>query len=289
MHAWSAEACPPMAGRDAGRVTGPSALRVTGNAGRAPAVAGLHVVVAAETVDAARTYRMTGDLAATPTDAELMARVVAGDEQAFAALYDRHVHAVYGAVLRYLGDPGAAEDVVQETYLAMWTRSDSYAAETGSLVGWLLAIARHRAIDRLRSLARRPLVVALAPATSEGTESDEERLLALGRPIAVAAMADDPPDLAERRWLRAVIQAAVEEMSAPEREVLELAYDEGLTQAEIAQRLGWPLGTVKTRTRRGLLRLRAMLERVPDIAPVVARPPVPRTDRAPDGGRHGPR
>jgi len=247
-----------------------------------------HVGDRTETAGLPGTYHVTDDLAATPTDAELMARVAAGDEQAFAALYDRHVHAVYGAVMRYLGDPGAAEDVVQETYLAMWTRSDTYAPETGSLAGWLLTIARHRAIDRLRSMARRPLLVGLAPATSEGTESDMERLLALGQPVAVAAMTDEPPDLAERRWVRAVIQTAMEEMPEPERQVLELAYDAGLSQVEIARRLGWPLGTVKTRTRRALLRLRAMLENVPDIGPLVASPPVPGNGRAFEGGRRGP-
>jgi RNA polymerase sigma-70 factor (ECF subfamily) len=173
--------------------------------------------------------------------------------------------------------------VVQETYLAMWNRPDGYAAEKGSLVGWLLAIARHRAIDRLRAASRRPVVVALAPGTSDGAESDLERLMALGQPVASAAMDDQPPDIAERRWVRALVRTALDGMPEPERRALELAYDDGLTQAEIAERLGWPLGTVKTRTRRALLRLRATLESVPDIVPWAASPRVAAERRDPDG------
>jgi RNA polymerase sigma-70 factor (ECF subfamily) len=186
-------------------------------------------------------------------------------------LYDRHVRAVYGAVVRYLRDPAAAEEVVQETYLAAWQRSDRYAAEKGSLIGWLLSIARNRAIDRLRAASRRPQLVGLAPSASDGSESDLERLMALGRPVGLAATAEEPPDVAERRWVRSVVRTALDGMSEPERQVLELAYDDGLTQTEIAERLGWPLGTVKTRTRRAMLRLRAMLESVPDIGPWAAR------------------
>jgi RNA polymerase sigma-70 factor (ECF subfamily) len=81
---------------------------------------------------------MTDDVVEAPIDSDLMARVAAGDHEAFATLYDRHVRALYGAVLRYLRDPGAAEEVAQETYLAMWQRPDRYAADKGSLVGWLL-------------------------------------------------------------------------------------------------------------------------------------------------------
>ncbi len=235
---------------------------------------------------------MTHDVAATATDAELMASVAAGDQQAFAELYDRHVHAIYGTVMRYLRDPGAAEDVAQETFLAMWTQPDSYAAEAGSLVGWLLAIARHRAIDRLRAASRHPVVVGLAPGSQDGGESDGERLMALGRPVGSSVTIDQPPDVAERRWVQAVLRTAIDGMPAPERQAVELAYDDGLTQSEIAQRLGLPLGTVKTRTRRGLMRLRSMLESVPDVGPWGAHPPGAadrRADRDEDGGPHGPR
>jgi len=230
---------------------------------------------------------MTDDVAEAPVDAELMARVATGDHEAFATLYDRHVRAVYGAVLRYLREPAAAEEVVQETCLAMWQRPDRYAAEKGSLIGWLLSVARNRAIDRLRSASRRPQLVRLAPIASDGSESDLERLMAVGRPVGSGATAEEPPDVAERRWVRSVVRTALDGMSEPERQVLELAYDDGLTQTEIAERLGWPLGTVKTRTRRAMLRLRAMLESVPDIGPWAARSPAAAWGD-PDGARHGP-
>jgi RNA polymerase sigma-70 factor (ECF subfamily) len=230
---------------------------------------------------------MTDDVAEAPIDSELMARVAAGDHEAFATLYDRHVRAVYGAVLRYLRDPAAAEEVVQETYLAMWQQPDRYAADKGSLVGWLLSIARNRAIDRLRAASRRPQLVRLDLVPSDGSESDLERLMALGRPVGSGATADEPSDVAERRWVQALVRAALDGMSVQERQVLLLAYDDGLTQTEIAERLGWPLGTVKTRTRRAMLRLRALLESVPDIGPWAAPSPVAAWGE-PDGARHGP-
>jgi RNA polymerase sigma-70 factor (ECF subfamily) len=230
---------------------------------------------------------MTDDVAEAPTDSELMARVAAGDHEAFATLYDRHVRTVYGAVLRYLRDAAAAEEVVQETYLAMWRQPNRYAADKGSLVGWLLSIARNRAIDRLRADSRRPLLVALDPGMADAAESDLERLMASGRPVGSGVTADEPSDVAERRWVQAVVRTALESMAEPERQVLVLAYDDGLTQKEIAERIGWPLGTVKTRTRRALLRLRAMLESVPDIGPWAAPTPVPAWGD-PDGAQHGP-
>jgi len=263
------------------QVDGPPAVRPTTGAAR------LRVGLPDDT-DLLRVADVTDEGSATPSDTQLMADVAAGDREAFAALYDRHARAVYGSVLRYLGDPGAAEDVVQETYLAVWTRPEGYAAGSGSLVGWLLAIARHRAIDRLRAASRRPQVVALTADPTDGSQSDLERLLAQGRPVALAAADDEPAELAERGWVRAVVRTALEGMSEPERRALELAYDEGLSQAEIAERLGWPLGTVKTRTRRGLLRLRAMLEHVPDIGSLVASAPIAADWADPDGVRHGP-
>ncbi|MGD0863608.1 MAG: sigma-70 family RNA polymerase sigma factor [Candidatus Limnocylindrales bacterium] len=293
MHAWSEAPYFHADLRGPWQVTGPSADRRTMDALWAPVAAGrLRVAVPGESAGLQPTYAVRDDVAATPTDAELMARVAAGDQQAFAAVYDRHAPAVYGAVMRYLRDPGAAEDVVQETYLATWTRADSYAPEAGSLIGWLLTIARRRAIDRLRAASRQPLLVGLAPAHSDGAESDVERLLALRRPVALADTADtavEPSDVAERRWVRAVVRTALAAMPEPERRALELAYDDELTQPEIAERLGWPLGTVKTRTRRALMRLRAMLESVPDIGPSSGQPPSEIDGRDPEEVQHGPR
>ena len=267
---------------------GPVAVRRGVDAPRTPAAAGrVHHEAPDEAAGLPWAPGMTDDAAEAPIEAELMARVAARDHEAFATLYDRHVRAVYGAVLRYLRDPAAAEEVVQETYLALWQQPGRYAADKGSLVGWLLSIARNRAIDRLRAASRRPLLVGLAPGPSDGSESDLERLMALGRPVGSGATADEPSDLAELRWVRSVVRTALDGMSEPERQVLVLAYDDGLTQAEIAVRLGWPLGTVKTRTRRAMLRLRAMLESVPDIGPWAAPSPAAAWGD-PDGARHGP-
>lgn len=288
MRAWGEE--PLIRASIAGpwRGAGPVAVRRSVDAPRAQAALGrLHRPAPDEVAGILWTRGMTDDVAEAPIDSELMARVAAGDHQAFATLYDRHVRVVYGAVLRYLRDPSAAEEVVQETYLAMWQQPDRYAAGKGSLVGWLLSIARNRAIDRLRAASRRPLLVALDPGPADGPESDLERLMALGRPVGSGATADEPSDVAERRWVRSVVRTALDGMSEPERQVLVLAYDDGLTQSEIAERLGWPLGTVKTRTRRAMLRLRAMLESVPDIGPWAAPSPAAAWGD-PDGARHGP-
>ena len=250
------------------RVVGQSVVRGAMTTMWAPVVAGrVYLAARLETAGRTRVKIVSDDVVASRTDAELMARVASGDNQAFAEVYDRHAGTLYGAVMRYLRDSGAAEDVVQETYLAMWARSETYSPEAGSLIGWLLTIARHRAIDRLRSASRQPATLGLAPTGSDGEEDDLERLFAFGRPVGLAETADEPSRYAERRWVRTVVRTALDNMPEQERQALELAYDQELTQAEIAERLGWPIGTVKTRTRRALLRMRSMLEGVPDIGP----------------------
>lgn len=220
-------------------------------------------------LDAAAAAR--ADPAASQRDGDLMARVAAGDEAAFATIYDRTIDTVFGSVARFLSDREAAAEVVQEAYLAVWRQADRYAQGSGTLVGWILAIARNRAIDRLRAAARRPVIVHASPSVESTSDLDadaEDRLLASGRPVMMPPEDHDPEAAAARRWLVAVVRTALSGMPPHERQVLELAYDDGLTQAEIADRLGWPLGTVKTRTRRAFSTLRALLEGVPDVGPV---------------------
>ncbi len=193
------------------------------------------------------------------SDAELVARVAVGDESAFAEVYDRYAQAIFGSAVRLLGDRGAAEEVVQETWLTLWNRADRYDAARGSLVAWLLAIARNRSLDRFRAARRQP---ALIPIGSTGDGPDDaalERALAAGEPIGTRDADVDPEAAVARRWTRAVVRAVMMTLPDAERRALELAYDAGLSQAEIATRTGWPLGTVKTRTRRGLMRLREAL------------------------------
>jgi RNA polymerase sigma-70 factor (ECF subfamily) len=208
---------------------------------------------------------MTDEPVAT-SDASLVERMVAGDQAAFTAIYDRHVDVVYGSVTRFLGDRGAAEEIVQDAFLAIWRRADTYLPGAGSVLGWLLGIARNKAIDRMRASARRPRLVATSGAGDDRSADGLDALLAAGLPVATGmGEEDDPERAATQAWTRAVVRAALSAMPGPERQALELAYDEDLTQTQIAERLGWPLGTVKTRTRRGLDRLRGALESVPDL------------------------
>jgi len=154
-----------------------------------------------------------------------------------AQLYDRYSSIVYSVALRILGDTGAAEDILQDIFMQLWRRPDSFDASRGSLPGWLAVIARNRAIDSLRK--RRP-------------ETDiADVVLSVG------------PDLAGAEWSRALekIRGAIGSMPRPQRSALEMAYFEGLSHTEIAERTGEPLGTIKTRIRAGLLALRKVFER----------------------------
>ena len=195
------------------------------------------------------------------SDAELVAAVVAGDERALGELYDRHAPSIYRVAFRLLGDRGQAEDVVQETMLALWNRAELFDAGIASLPAWLLTIARHRAVDRLRARARRLPAMPLTAAVAGAPDPDGalERLLAGGEMLASGPEPIDPEAALDADWLRDVVVHALAAMPEPERQAIQLAYYEDLSQTEIADRLGWPLGTVKTRTRRALARLRGML------------------------------
>jgi RNA polymerase sigma-70 factor (ECF subfamily) len=202
----------------------------------------------------------------TLSDPELVLRLHRGDEAALGAIYDRHGGLLYGSVLRFVGDRQMAEEVVQDTFVTLWRDADRFDPSVGGLPGWLLRIARNRAIDRLRAAARRPSLVELSaiPGVSPGTADDG--VPRLHEQDATA----DPAERAERAWTRSLVRTALSTMPEPERLALELAYVQDLTQAEIAERLGWPLGTVKSRTRRGLASLRLVLEGVPDLADTAA-------------------
>jgi RNA polymerase sigma-70 factor (ECF subfamily) len=170
-------------------------------------------------------------------DNELVAKVANGDERAFLALYDRHAGHIYALTLRILHDPMLAEEVTQDTFLKLWSRSRQYLAERGTLLVWLLTIARRTALDRLRLEARRP-------ALSDGIDPEE-----LWQKIPDA---DSIPD--EARWRS--MYFAVQSLSPEHCQVIELAFYQGMSQSEIAETLGWPLGTVKTRVRAAMEQLR---------------------------------
>jgi RNA polymerase sigma-70 factor (ECF subfamily) len=185
-----------------------------------------------------------------------------------AALYDRHADAVFTSASRLTSDRGMAEEVVQETFLALWDRAETFDPTLGSLPAWLHTIARNRTVDRLRAAGRRPNLVPLSSAASGGTsfggttEPDAdtlERVLAGGLLVAGAVPPPSPERELALRELRTALQLALAAMPEAERIVIVMAYAEDLSQSEIADRLGWPLGTVKTRTRRALRHLREVL------------------------------
>ena len=165
-----------------------------------------------------------------------MARVAAGDRGApLAELYRRYEGRLYGLGLRLLGDPGLAEELVQETFLRLWRSASRFDPARGSVRSFLFTIARRRAIDLWRRPSSRPF------------EPDPEA-------------ADASSDAVEALLLGITVRDAMNGLSPEHRQVLELAYDEHLTQARIAERLGLPLGTVKSRTFHALRALKLALE-----------------------------
>lgn len=204
---------------------------------------------------------MTGDRHAPTDEAGLVREVAAGSQDALAALYDRHVDAVFAAAIRLTSDRQVAEEVVQETFLALWNRAELFNPGVGSLAAWLHTIARNRTVDRLRAAGRRPNLVPIS-AASGADESDTaalERIVITGQVLGGADLGPGPEGELAAAELRDVIRVALADLPEHERTAIVLAYSADLTQSEIAERLGWPLGTVKTRTRRALLRLREVL------------------------------
>ncbi|MGZ6630599.1 MAG: RNA polymerase sigma factor [Gaiellaceae bacterium] len=171
------------------------------------------------------------------TDAELIIRTGDGDRGAFEVLYQRYARPVFGLALRRLGDRGRAEDAVQETFASIWRAARTYKPERGPGGPWLYAVARNAIVDRSRARSETPV------------ETPEEESLTAG-----------PPEQAEQSWVAWRVHRALEELTPNERSVIELAYWSGLSQSEVAEYLGIPLGTVKTRTRAALARLADVLE-----------------------------
>ena len=200
--------------------------------------------------------RRVGD----PDEVALVRAVASGSEDALAALYDRHADGIHAVALRLTSDRGIAEEVVQETFLALWNRAELFDPAVATLGTWLRSIARNRTVDRLRAAGRRPMLVPMPGAGDEDADSGVERLDPDLAVFGGAARDPGPEAAAQAADLRATISAVLAGMPEPERAVILLAYQDELTQTEIADRLGWPLGTVKTRTRRALARLRVALE-----------------------------
>jgi RNA polymerase sigma-70 factor (ECF subfamily) len=186
---------------------------------------------------------------ATLRDEELMDRLAGRDLIAFEALYDRYGDLVYSVSLRIVGDTYVAEDVTQDVFLRVWRRPDQFDLSRGKFVTWLLSVARNRSIDQRRSQSRRLRHEAL-PATEEDEDvlpSENDR--------------DDPAFATVLSEERAAVRAALAVLPPEQKLTIQLAYFAGMTQQEIANALGQPLGTVKTRMRLGMQKMRNALER----------------------------
>jgi RNA polymerase sigma-70 factor, ECF subfamily len=174
----------------------------------------------------------------------LVRRMAAGDREAFGAFYDRYAPLVYPLIVRIVRDRSDAADVLQDVFWEAWQGAGTYDPARGTPEAWMITRARTRAIDRVRAVRRRG--ETFAPPLDEGL---------------AAAPAEAGGDAAERAEDRGLILSALDTLPQPQREVIELAYYAGLTQTQIAERLEQPLGTVKTRIRLGLERLRDVVRR----------------------------
>lgn len=179
----------------------------------------------------------------TLSDEEILAAIQRREDAALAELYDRYGRLAFGLAYRILGERGTAEDIVQEAFLAVWRRASSFQADRGSARAWLMSIVHNASIDRRRGRYKREQTdVALDDLT-----------------FKLETGAEDTFDLVSERIEAEHVRAALGGLPVEQREAIELAYFGGLTQQEIATRTGTPLGTVKSRMRLGLHKMRSLL------------------------------
>ncbi len=182
----------------------------------------------------------------TDRDIELLRQIAAGDRAAFAEFYDRHSTLMFSLACKILNDPGEAEDVLQETFLQIWEKAGRFDPKLGRAASWAAILVRNRAIDRIRAAQRRSRMAEASGAVN-----------------AIAAEMSDSANESLYGHDRAkFIHEAIVELPEEQRQAIELAYFSGLTHEEISKRLTTPLGTIKARIRRGLLKLRDQLEGV---------------------------
>ncbi len=180
-----------------------------------------------------------------PSDEALIERLATGvDQQALSDLYDRYQGAMYGLAMRITNDPALAQDAVQEAFVGIWRNAARYASTRASVRTWMLSITHHRAID----------IVRRRKATTELPEADTAE---------PALTAPDVWPEVSRALDRDTVQRAMDGLPDAQRQTISMAYFEGLTQVEIAERTGVPLGTVKSRVRLGLAQMRRSIEESP--------------------------
>jgi RNA polymerase sigma-70 factor (ECF subfamily) len=175
--------------------------------------------------------------------ASLIKRVAEGDQCGLTALYDSTSRLIFGLILRIVSDRATAEEVLLDVYTQVWRQAVNYDTARGAPLAWMMTIARSRAIDRLRS--------------GKHDVHGREPLDSIGE---VTSSAIDPEAATVNSERQRIVRSALETLSVEQREVIELAYFSGLSHSEIALRLGQPLGTVKTRTRLGMMKLRDLLK-----------------------------
>ena len=181
------------------------------------------------------------------SDRRLLERMARGDEQALASLYDRFAGALYGVALRIAGERADADEIVLDTFQQAWRDATRFREERGSVAAWLTMICRSRALDLVRSRVRRDRAVTRAESAAPGD------VPAMGRGPANTAGATEAGERGR------IVAAAMDQLAPPQRQAIELAFFEGLSHTEIADRLSEPLGTIKTRVRLGMQKLRDAL------------------------------
>jgi RNA polymerase sigma-70 factor (ECF subfamily) len=181
-------------------------------------------------------------------DLSLLQRIAARDDAALAELYDRHSRLAFGIIRRIVQSPSDAEEVLQETFVRVWSRAETYDARLGSPAAWVVRIARNRAIDRVRARQARADVNAPVPTVDDAAAARE------------LPSHDTPESVLRSTYAARAVRGAVAALPAAQRTLIEAAFFEGYTHQELAARFGVPLGTVKTRIRNGLLSLRGRLE-----------------------------
>jgi RNA polymerase sigma-70 factor (ECF subfamily) len=190
-------------------------------------------------------------MAETPTtqqmlDQEMIARIGRRDQTAFSAVYDRLCGPLYSLAMKMLGDPAEAQDALQDVFLQIWSRAATYDPEQSSVFSWAVLLTRSRVIDRLRARGRRSRVVVASTEELPPAEAD-------------ASTVESAADTVEKNDAAARVRDVLKNLPSEQRDAIELAFFEDLSHHEIAARLEQPLGTVKARIRRGLLKLRERL------------------------------
>jgi RNA polymerase sigma-70 factor (ECF subfamily) len=199
-------------------------------------------------VTVAPTHQELGEM----SDEHLMLAVAGADTYALEELYDRHVRGCFGLAMKIVRDPLVAEEIVQDVFLKLWSRPHSFTAERGKFSSWLLTLVHNRSIDKLRRTQTGIKGMTIPITTDSATGLDIAGTL--------PDTAPGPDDIAWTNERGQIVRDALAKLNEPQRQTIMLAYFEGLTQVEIAEKLHQPLGTVKTRTRSAMQQLRRLLD-----------------------------